>query len=414
MSNGATIQAISDVLKYRYLGPVREQLNNSILVTQILNLNTKNIDLDGLEAVVPLHYARNSGVGARRENADLPTAGSQKYKTANFDLAYEYGTAAFSGPAIQKTKTDMGSFVRVITSELDGLRRDLAMDMARQFYGAGDGVIAQAAASGAVSGSTVTLADAEAITKGFLPLNAVVDFASSKTPSSFTQAAATVTDVDVAAGTITLSDASGVQDGDYIFRSGSVDSDGTAEMTAGLQNLLPTSANTVGGINSASAGLKWWAPKFDTSGGSIALDNLMKNWNVVSNEGATSANTKVLTTPGLARRLFATSDFKDNVRFVDTQQLKAGFEALSFTQGSGTLTIVTDRHAPWGRVQFVDTDAIQVYSPGDWDYISRDGLTIRQVPNQDAFQAYLFRYINLGIDRRNTSLVMSGLTDTGF
>lgn len=411
MANGATISAISDVLKYRYLGPVREQLNNEILVTQILNLDSKNIDLDGLKAVVPLHYGRNSGVGARRENGTLPSAGSQKYKTAQFDLAYEYGTAAFSGPAIQKTKSDMGSFVRVITSELDGLRRDLKLDMARQFYGDGTGAIARVAS---IAGAVLTLTSAESLSKGFLPLNAVVDFASSLTPGSFTHAGATITDVDVNAGTVTVDSATGILVNDYIFRAGAVDAAGTAEIDSGLQKLLPTAANTVGGIDSTAAGLKWWAPLFDTSGGAIGLDNLMINWNKVSNQGAQSSNTKVLTTPGLARRLFATSDFKSNVRFVDTQQLKGGFSSMSFASGGDVLTLVTDRHAPWGRVQFVDTEAIQVYSPGDWDFISRDGLTIRQVSNQDAFQAFLFRYINLGIDRRNTSLVMSGLTDTGF
>jgi len=403
MSNGATISAISDVLKYRYLGPVREQLNNEVL--------DKNIDLDGLKAVVPLHYGRNSGTGARRENANLPAAGAQKYKTAQFDLAYEYGTAQFSGPAIQKTKTDMGSFVRVITSELDGLRNDLKLDMARQFYADGTGAIAKVSS---VASNVLTLTSAESLSKGFLALNAFVDIASSLTPSSFHKSGATVTDVDVNAGTITLDDATGVVANDYIFRNGSVDSNGTAEIDSGLQKLLPTAANTVGGIDSTAAGLKWWAPVFDTSGGAISLDNLMINYNKATNNGADPSNLKVLTTPGLARRLFATSDFKSNVRFVDTQALKGGFTSMSFASGGDVMTMVTDRHAPWGRVQFVDTDAIQVYSPGDWDYISRDGLTIRQVSNQDAFQAFLFRYINLGIDRRNTSVVMSGLTDTGF
>jgi hypothetical protein len=134
----------------------------------------------------------------------------------------------------------------------------------------------------------------------------------------------------------------------------------------------------------------------------------------VTNAGLKSSDAVVLTTPGLTRRLFSSSDFKSNVRFVDTQALKGGFESIGFSVGNGTLTMVSDRQAPNGKVHFVDKDAIQVYSPGDWDYISRDGLTIRQVSNQDAFQAFLFRYINLGTNQRNTSLVMSGLTDTGF
>jgi len=128
---GATVAALSDVLKFRYLGPIRSQLNDEVLITQILNLDSKNIDLDGLSAYVPLKYGRNSGVGARREYDTLPTAGNQAYKHVNFDLTYQYGRAQFSGQAIQKTKTDAGAFVRVITSELDGLRKDQAGDVYR-------------------------------------------------------------------------------------------------------------------------------------------------------------------------------------------------------------------------------------------------------------------------------------------
>jgi hypothetical protein len=411
MSNGATITAISDVLKFRYLGPVQAQLNDEVLITQILNLDSKNIDLDGLKAVVPLRYGRNGGHGARRENGTLPSAGAQKYKTANFDLKYQYGTAQFSGPAIQKTKTDMGSFVRVITSELDGLRRDLAMDMARQFYGPGTGVVATVAS---VAGSVITLTASDALDKGFIALGSLLDVATGVTPASFKTQGASVTDLDPSVPSITVDVIGTSAAADNLFIAGTVDAAGTMEVDAGLQALISTTANTIGGLDSTQAGLKWWKPQFDTSGGAIGLDNLMSNWNKATNAGLKSDEAVVLTTPGLARRLFATTDFKSNVRFVDTQALKGGFESIGFSVGNGKVTMVTDRQAPNGKVHFIDKDAIQVYSPGDWDYISRDGLTIRQVSNQDAFQAFLYRYVNLGTNQRNTSLVMSGLTDTGF
>ncbi len=139
---GALISTVSDVLKYRYLGSIQGQLNNEILVTQLLDLDSKNIDLDGLKAKLAVHYGRSTGIGARLEDEDLPAAGNQKYNSLEFDLAYLYGRARFSGQAIQKTKTDAGAFMRVVTDELDRLRDDLALDTARQYYGDGTGVIA--------------------------------------------------------------------------------------------------------------------------------------------------------------------------------------------------------------------------------------------------------------------------------
>jgi hypothetical protein len=408
---GATVTAISDVLKFRYLGPIRDQLNNEVLITQILELDKDNVDLDGLKAVVPLHYGRNSGVGARREDEVLPTAGAQAYKQAQFDLAYLYGTARFTGQAIQKTKTDAGSFVRVITSELDQLRKDLALDTARQLYGDGTGVMATIAS---VAGSVLTLTSSEAIDKGYLTLNGVIDVATGVTPGSFKVQGSSITDVNPATPSITVSAPGTAAGADNIFRASSVDASGTKEINAGLQALLPTATNTVGGINAASAGLKWWDNQRDVSGGAISLSNMMINWNKVRAAGVNPADVAVLTTPGLVRRLFETADFKANVRFAESDELQGGFERISFATGSGRLGMTTDRLAPYGKVHFVDKSTLKVYSPGDWDYISKDGLTIRQDPTKDAYNSYLFRYINLGVSQRNNQLVMTGLTDTGF
>ena len=407
---GATVAALSDVLKYRYLGPIRSQLNDEVLITQILNLDSKNIDLDGLSAYVPLKYGRNSGVGARREYDTLPTAGNQAYKHVNFDLTYQYGRAQFSGQAIQKTKTDAGAFVRVITSELDGLRKDLTLDLARQFYGPGTGVIATIP-TGAAS-ATQTLSSVEAIDKGFIDLNMVVDIGSLANPTSIS-AGRTVTDVDPIAGTITLDTSVTTTNGVFVFRTANADSTGSKEIS-GLQAMLPAAASALGGIDGTQAGNKWWNNQFDTSGGAITLSNLMQDWNKVHAKGLRSDQAVILTTPGLARRLFAGTDFASNVRFVNTTTMKGGFESISFSAGSGTLNMVTDRHAPYGSVFMIDKSALQVYSPGDWDYLARDGLTIKWVQNVDAFQSILFRYVNLGINERRTSLVMTGLTDTGF
>ncbi len=411
MSNGAIVSAISDVLKYRYLGPIRSQLNNEVLVTQILNLDSKNIDLTGLSAYVPLQYGRNSGVGARREMDSLPTAGNQAYKHANFDLSYQYGRAQFSGQAIQKTKDDAGAFVRVITSEMEGLRKDLTLDLARQFYGDGTAAIATVSGAGAAS-ATQTLSSAEAIDKGFIDLNMILDIGTVANPT-LVSSGRTVIDVDPVAGTITLDQSVTTTTGSMFFRSGNADASGSKEVT-GLQAMITTANSSLGGIDGTAAGNKWWNNLFDNTGGAISLSNLLLDWNKVHAKGLKSDNAVTLTTPGIARRLFSTSDFTSNVRFVNTQTLKGGFESISFTAGSGTLNLVTDRLAPYGKVFFIDKTALQVYSPGDWDYLSRDGLTIRWVDSKDAFQAVLFRYVNLGINERRTNLVMSGLTDTGF
>ena len=78
------------------------------------------------------------------------------------------------------------------------------------------------------------------------------------------------------------------------------------------------------------------------------------------------------------------------------------------------MKINADRLHPWGQVSFVDKSTVSVYSPADWDFLQRDGLTVRWVQDYDAFQAVLFKYVNMGTKRRNTSARLTGYTDTGF
>lgn len=411
-NTGALVSTVSDMLKYRYLGPLQSQLNNEILVMQILGLDSKNIDLDGLKAVKPLHTGRSSGIGARQENEDLPAAGQQKYKKAEFDLAYLYGAARFTGQSIQKTKTDAGAFIRVATEELDRLRDDLMLDTARQFYGDGTGAIATIQTG--VANATQTLTSDEALQKGYLYPGMIVDIGTAAAPRASADSAE-ILDVDVANKQVTFTASVTTTTGHVISREdNNANSSVTKEIDAGLQRLISTAANSVGGIDASAAGSRYWDNLRDTSGGAISLDNLMLNWNKVAAAGARADEVVALTTPGIVRRLFATSDFKSNVRFVDKTAMKGGFSSLAFNVGGGDVTLVSDRLAPYGKVHFVHKRHIQVFSPADWDFLQRDGLTIRWVDRKDAYQALLFRYVNLGTNRRNTSLVMSGVTDTGF
>lgn len=403
----ALVSTVSKVLKDRYLGPLNRQLNDEVLVNQLLELDSKAIDLDGNQAVVPLHKGRSNGIGARLENETLPSAGFQPFERVVYDLAYLYGRAQFSGQSIQKTKTDAGAFIRVMTEELDRLREDLALDLARQTYGDGTGVIATIPTG--VASATQTISSAEPVDKGYLYPNMEVFIGTAANPDAATRVIQSVDGTTVVfTATVTPSN------GDNIYRSGNVADSSVSKEIMGLSGIIATSNNSIGGLNSATAGNEFWRNIKDTSGGGITLSKLMIVANKAKAAGARVGDLLTITTDGLARLLFETAEFKTNVRFVNDNDLKAGFSGLSFVAGGAPVNLHTDRLAPWGKVFFVDKKHIKVFSPGGWDFLSRDGLTIRWVSDKDAFQAVLFRYMNIGTGRRNTSAVMSGLTDSGY
>jgi hypothetical protein len=410
--SGATLTTLSNIMKNFYLGPIQSQLNNEILVQQLLGWTSEN--LEGLKAVLPLHSARSGAVGSRGELENLPTAGSQGFAQATYDLAYHYGVVQVSGQSIAKTASEAGAFMQAMKVELDGIRDDLKMGFARQIYGTGDAIVA--ALPGNSASTTVTLSSSEPIVKGFLYVNQVIDLGTTANPQSV-GAALTVTDVDPSVPSIVVSSSVTPTATTKIFVQGNAGPSTTyvnREMDAGLQKVISTAANTVGTINGAAAGSKFWQNIANTTGGAISLSTLMQVWNQAAAAGANVGEVVAITSPGLVRRLFETSDFKSLVQFINQTEFKGGFSEVSFSANGSPVKLYPDRHAPWGQVLGLHKKHIKLFSPADWDFLSRDGLTIRWVPGVDAYQAGLFRYANMGVDRRNTHFVVSGLTDTGF
>jgi len=418
---GATLTTIQNVLKNFYLGPVRDQLNSKVLALQLLQVSTEN--LEGLQAVLPLHTSRSTGVGARPELGTLPVAGNQVFAQATYDLKYHYGRVQVSGQAIAKSASDAGSFLRAMKAELDMIKDDIAVDFARQVYGDGTGQIAQCGSSG--PSTTVTLASAEAIKKGFLFVGLLVQIGTAAAYDSLTVGSApngsAISAVNAATPSITQAVSVTVTGANFVYKHGNLVSAGNTlyEMDAGLQKILATSANTVGNINAASAGNEYWDNLRDTTGGAITItgaSGLLINLNRAISAGADDV--LAVTTPGLVRRVFASTDIAGspaNIRFVNSKQFAGGFSSISFDTGSGPVTLASDRHAPWGKIFLIDRDHIKLFSPNDWDFMQRDGQTIRSMgigaSAVDAYEAVLFRYANMGTDRRNSSVVMSGLTD---
>lgn len=412
LSTGVLLSDLSNILKKYYLGPVQEQLNNEILLTQLFPMDAEN--LEGDKAVIALHSSRSSGIGARGDGISLPDADKQRYKQLEYDLKYHYARVSVTGPSIAKTKSTAGAFLQALKSELDYIKNDVALDFARQLYGNGDAVVATIG-TGATS-ATQAITSAEPIDKGFLYVGMKIDIGTTSDHITNSNNAVVIQSLvsNGASSQIILTASTTTTTSDSVFRAGN-GADGSSthyEMDAGLQKILATSANSVGNLNAATAGNEVWDNLRTNQAGAISLAGLMQTWNRVAQAGGKPSEFVTITTPGITRRLFATSDFTSNVRFVDTQTLKGGFESISFNTGPGSITLVTDRLAPWGKVFFAHKKHFRLFSPADWDFLNRDGLTIRWVPDYDAFQAVLYRYANMGTDRRNSSSVMYAVTDT--
>ena len=78
-----TLSAADALVKVRYFGPVREQLNNKTVLANRLDRDESTQAVDGKSFTVPVHYKRNNqAVSGRADNGTLPSVDSQASVTA--------------------------------------------------------------------------------------------------------------------------------------------------------------------------------------------------------------------------------------------------------------------------------------------------------------------------------------------
>lgn len=433
---GANLATLSNILKEYYLGPVTEQLNNSVLL--LSRLEAKSEDLVGKRAYVPLHHGRSTGVGARGENIPLPQAGKQDYDKAVYDLKYLYGRVEVTGPSMAKTKNEAGAFLQALKSELDGVRNDLKKDLARQVYGDGSGVIATISSSttGSTSG-TITLTSDEALRKGQLYVGMALDVYTStgaarevgaNTSSSGSPGGVVITAVNIATPSITVSgDCTGFAANDVLVRAGISITDSTtvgevnswSDEVDGLQRIVSSSANQFGGIDATAAGKSWWdnqrlSPATGTDVDSVRAGTQNLSFGVVQQamnlvKIAGGNPTAIVTSLGVQREFY--NLFQTQVRYIDPESMsyKQGFQTLMYNN----MPVIADIDAPYGKMYILDESTIKVFSDQDWHFLDADGLTLRQVTGYDKFEAILARYMNLGASRRNNQAVINGILVDG-
>jgi len=92
------------------------------------------------------------------------------------------------------------------------------------------------------------------------------------------------------------------------------------------------------------------------------------------------------------------------------EQLKGGFQKLTYSGGTNPITFEFDRYAPYNRVYFLHTKDIKQYVLQDWKWADRDGSVMNRVANQDSWEAFMCWYGNLGLDRRHSQTVLKDIT----
>lgn len=402
---GASVAAtLSGVLKDVYSGTVIEQLNNEVLITQRLERDT--VDFSGNQLVYSVHKERSAGVFARGENVAFASAGAQKYAKPVYDIKSLYGRIRVTGLGRVKTAKDAGAFLRVLEGEISGIKNDLKMDLARQLYGVGTGQIASGSAAASTTVTLKTLDGAtttsEALRKGEIYIGMRLDIGTLANPV-VNGTGIEVTGFSIANSTITVASAVTVTAGThFLFREGNAAASSVSYEVSGLQNLVSTAAGSFGGIDASAAGNEYWDNARINAAGALSTDILTQAFNTVTVAGGDVS--AMISTPGMQRALF--NLLQSQVRYTEPLNLKGGFKAIEYMGQP----FIADRQAPFGKVFFLDEKYLNIIDAGDWDWLNEDGNILKWVVGYDAWEAVLARYLNLSAKKRNTQLVLYGLT----
>ena len=397
--SGTTLTTLDDILKVQYLGPIREQLNNSSVLYSRLEKNSDSVV--GKNFTIPLHYGRNEGVGARGEGTALPAAGNQQYKECIVPMRYQYGRIQLTGPTIKAAKTNEGAFLRAVDSEMRGLERDMKASMNRQAYGDGTGALAVCADA---TDATSIVVNSTAKLRVGMPVDIVVTATGVATAGVVGDTVASIESATEFTLTTGVTTYASIDSTFSVYVSGSRNKE-----MMGLSGIVSATA-TLQGL--AVATYPWWkATVLDNSATNRPISDTIIQTAIDALEANSAGMATAMYTSFGVRRAYQAM-LNATKQLVNTQELQGGYKAISYLGGShGSIPIIADKDAPANKIFVVDENELQVFRLGDFDWMQEDGAILSRVSGYDAYEAVLYVYQELGTSMRNAHVLIGDIAE---
>jgi hypothetical protein len=408
MAGQSILTFASEAIKLVY-GDLHEQLRDKNPALQLIEASSANITRNGKEVIFDTHIGRNQGIGARGVREKLPVAGAQKYKQAHLYLTNLYGSIEVDGQLFEQAVEDYQAFINVVDNEINGLKKDLAVDLNRQVYGDGSGKLAVVSAQ--PSSSTLTVDSVHWLQVG-MTID-VVDPTTGVKQQSGAASSLEITAINESTKVITVTGTLGtfstnISAGDLLVRSSNGVNNFGKEWT-GLSAIVKATGE-LHEIDPASYPV-WASTEVSiASGGTpgtlteLALINLVQK---VDKQGGDVD--VMLASPGVFNAYW---DLLQGLRqFTNGATLEGGQRAFSFDAVGKPIKFVSDYAAPSNTLYALSSKELVVNRKRDWAWMDRDGSMWSKVADTDAYEARIFQYSQLGTYRRNAHAVMTGIAE---
>ncbi len=383
-------------LKNFYQGPIVDQFSEDIAIWK--GSEKGKFPWSGQQVVRPLKVRRNPGVGATSDGGVLPQIGRQTTIQATISPAYNYLRFGITGPMIEASKSDVGSFVRSASFELEEGYNDMKADCNRQMSwdGTGDLARANAAVAGSVSVTLKGREDAEPALK-FLDVGSYLDIYTSG--GTLVQAGITIN--SITSGTASSATAVVVFDqtvtcsiSDVFIRANSA-----SQEISGLLTQLDGGTSTVFGIVRASyvatqGNVVFCTTDATTSGTSLPLNlsYLQQGEDEAERRGGRAINT--IYSDFASRRMYQKLLTADK-RYVNVTKGDGGFsdQSKNYLEWNGK-PWVADKDCPQ-RVFLLPDKYIEKYVLTEMQFADETGSMYIAASENDALEVRIRFFANL-------------------
>ncbi len=386
---GGSLSTINALLKDDdTIQQIQEVVNNSTyMLSQIRQSKTTH----GRQFIFPIQFGTSQGVGARGENVVLPDPGFGEYAQALGTVKYLYSTLFITGQAIHATEGNKAAFADALKTALRDARDGMKLDMQRQVWGDGTGVLGRVSAAGAGS-TTIAVTDPYGLTYVQADLDAPEKTKLFRRNMSIFISGANVYAKVTAVngnGTITVNVPVTTAVGQLIYRG---DADGRTSVNnevTGITGLLQSTGSYLG---LSRAGFPEWQAnilQLGTGAGGNITEAAMRIAMDTAEINGTGGPDLIVTNHKTRRRFEAL--LQQQRRYTTPMTLQGGVKALEFDG----LPLMVDKDAPPQRMFFLRMADINWMVMADVDWVDRDGEVLARVNDKDAYSAVLYTYRDL-------------------
>ena len=379
-----TLTTMDAALKTLYLPRMVSVINKATVLRDRIKTNMDMTNVSGKGASVPVNIRPSEAIGARGDGEALPTPQNQRYVECSVAYAYNYATFRVTHPTMVASLTNEVAWIKAVTSEMQGLERDLGRDLDRQDHGYGYGVLGTINGAGS-STTTMTMDDGHNV-----KVNMVIDVYTAVSGGS--QEVDSISVSAVSGNTVTLASAQTFSDGSYVFRE---DSRGNEAM--GLIGLVDdgTYLTTLQGI-SRTTYPEWKSTVLDNSGTARAITETLLDDAIFTAQETGEGNISLGLTGRIQFRKIGELLTADR-RFAFSTTLQGGFKAIEW----GDVPIVNDPRSPVDAngndmLFFIDESVISRYQLGPMNWDDEDGNILHRNEGYATYDATLYEYGNLG------------------